>query len=231
MGNENSYALKQRDANHLIGAKIKRKRKAAHISLEQLAQEVNVSAQALSKYESGETNVPAYFIYIFSKKLNTPISYFYEDLPNLDNAKGEIVAKTTLNILLIEDDPTDEMLFRKAVMQYKHDAVIMSYNNGEDALAYLRAQNMSRSQDMIHLIFLDLNLPRMNGHKVLKALKSSAKTKDIPVVVLTNSLNPADCEEAYQGFCSGYITKSMDVGKYLEKLDRVIAYWKAVALP
>lgn len=228
---DDHYALLQKDANLMIGEKIKRKRKAAHISLDTLAKTVHLSVQALSKYESGETNVPAYFLYFLSTKMNISLGYFFEDLPSVEEKKEELAVKSSLNILLIEDDPTDEMLFRKAVNQYKHEAIIMSYNNGDEALNYLRTYSTNKGKDTIHLIFLDLNLPRLDGHKILKALKSNAKTKDIPVVVVTNSLNPDDCEKAYQGFCSGYITKCMDVSKYFAKLDRVISYWKSVALP
>lgn len=91
-------------------------------------------------------------------------------------------------ILLVEDDVEDQSLFLQALDTLKLNIQCRAVNNGKEALEHLDI--ISRYE----MIFLDLNMPLMNGIDCLKALKQHSKYKDIPVIIFTTSMNPADIE-------------------------------------
>src|SRR4051812_6697027 len=92
-------------------------------------------------------------------------------------------------ILLVEDDTEDQYLFTQALDCLKMSIHCKSVDNGYDALNHL--EQISNYE----VIFLDLNMPKMDGLNCLKAIKQHEKYKDIPVVIFTTSINPFELEE------------------------------------
>ena len=98
--------------------------------------------------------------------------------------------------------------------------------DGIEALEFLRREG-ERYAAMPHpdLILLDLNMPRMDGRKLLEALKQDAKLRDIPVVVLTTSEVERDVVSSYQLGAAGYITKPVDITQFMDAIRQVADYW------
>jgi CheY-like chemotaxis protein len=94
-------------------------------------------------------------------------------------------------VLLVDDDADDQEIFREALDRLTPGYKCVTANNGEEALGYLWS-----AEQLPDLIFLDLNMPRMDGHETLRALKSNSTLCDIPVFILTTSDFPAHKDRA-----------------------------------
>lgn len=138
-------------------------------------------------------------------------------------------------ILLVEDDPGDQELTRRAL---EDDAVrvdLRIVSDGEEALDYLfhRGQYFDeQSAPRPDLIFLDLNMPKRNGREVLEELKNSPNLCRIPVVVLTTSQQEADIIATYDLGCNSYVQKPVDLDRFIEVVRKLGNYWfEIVTLP
>lgn len=126
----------------------------------------------------------------------------------------------TLSILLIEDDKIEKMKVNRTMVSLGLNHRIVEANNGEEALNILNGKD--RLPD---IIFLDLNMPKVNGLEFLKILKSDARLKYLPIIVLTTSSNYKDLLHCYEIGIAGYITKPLKYEHYSEKLKIVLDYW------
>src|SRR5271170_235093 len=97
-----------------------------------------------------------------------------------------------IEILLVDDDPGDVRLTVEALKQTKMHTNLSFARDGIDALAFLRREGKFSAAPRPDIIFLDLNMPRMDGREVLGAIKQDADLKHIPVVVLTTSADEED---------------------------------------
>lgn len=118
------------------------------------------------------------------------------------------------SILLVEDDSVDEMRFRRAFKELDAEYEIVHSVNGEQALEYLR----SEAGNEPHAIFLDLAMPKMDGHEFLRTVKADVELKHIPVVVLTSSSNEDDRIRSFELGAAGYIVKSIEYEDFAEAL-------------
>lgn len=107
------------------------------------------------------------------------------------------------SILFVDDDADDTFLFREVLAEIDSSLLFSSASNGEEALEKLAVQEIHLPQ----LIFMDLNMPRMNGRECLAAIKRSEKLKHIPVIIYTTSSYIKDKEEVLQNGAAFYITK------------------------
>ncbi len=125
-----------------------------------------------------------------------------------------------LNILLIDDDEIERLKFARVLQKnnYPHNSI--EAKNGEEAL-----QLLAKKEQLPDLIFLDLNMPKMNGLEFLKELKSDATLHYIPVIILSTSNNHRDLKEAYRIGASGYIVKPLKYQDYAHKIKCLIEYW------
>lgn len=130
-------------------------------------------------------------------------------------------------ILLIEDDDVDVMTVERALKDLNIKNQLVSKSNGEDALEYLEDKNNKKPC----LIFLDLNMPKMNGIEFLKIVKVDESLKKIPVIVLTTSNQQHDIVESFKHSVAGYIIKSVDYGKFTETIRTIDMYWSLSELP
>jgi len=124
-------------------------------------------------------------------------------------------------ILLVEDDSIDAMAVKRAIKEMKLANTLVHKKNGEEALAYLRDQANAEPC----LVFLDLNMPKMNGLEFLKVIKGDPNLKRIPVVVLTTSNEQRDVVESFKHGVAGYMVKSVDYEKFSQTLRVIDQYW------
>lgn len=125
-----------------------------------------------------------------------------------------------LKILVIEDDQIEVMKLKRAIDRLALEIVLLEAKNGEEALNLL-----SDHQDLPDLIFLDLNMPKINGLEFLKALKSDEILRYLPTVILTTSSNRNDVLECYKLGVAGYILKPLKYEQYVDKIHKTLLYW------
>jgi CheY-like chemotaxis protein len=139
----------------------------------------------------------------------------------------------TIEILLVEDNPGDARLTLEAFKEGKMLNNITVVGDGVEALAYLRRQG-PHYLNVVQpdLILLDLNLPKKDGREVLAEIKVDERLKRIPVVVLTTSAAEEDVARAYDSHANCYITKPVDLDRFLEVVHSIDSFWLSlVKLP
>lgn len=136
------------------------------------------------------------------------------------------------HILLVEDSPADRLIAVQAIEQAPIRTTLQFAEDGEAALAYLRAGARDPSVARPNLILLDLNLPKKDGRAVLAELKADEDLRLIPVVVLTTSAARDDVRHAYASGAASYITKPVDFSEFTQVIATAINYWfQVVTLP
>jgi len=125
-----------------------------------------------------------------------------------------------LKILLIEDDTIEVMKFKRAIAKLEMQHELMEAKNGEEALALLEDRSV-----LPDIIFLDLNMPRINGLEFLKLLKENEVLRFLPTIILTTSNNRKDVLASYSIGVAGYIIKPLKYDEYVEKLKIALQYW------
>lgn len=129
-----------------------------------------------------------------------------------------------LEILLVEDSPSDVRLIREALKETSVDVGITVARDGMEALEYLHGTERGVNTRP-NLILLDLNLPKKNGREVLAEIKTSSKLKQIPVLVMTSSHSDEDIVQAYSLNANCYITKPGDLNQYLNVVKAIENFW------
>lgn len=119
-----------------------------------------------------------------------------------------------MRILIVEDNPGDVHLTNAALRDAKvaHEAYVVT--DGEEALAYLNRRAPYANAPEPDVIFLDLNIPKINGHQVLATIKRDPRLRHIPVVVVSGSRGAEDIRRAYDEQASMYLPKSADLDEY-----------------
>jgi len=130
-------------------------------------------------------------------------------------------------ILLVEDDRVDAMTFKRTLSELEIKNPVVHSVNGEEALAYLR----NESSEEPCFIFLDLNMPKMNGIEFLRIIKADSGLKRIPVVVLTTSDNERDIVESFEFGIAGYMVKPADYKEFVQAIRTINMYWTLSKLP
>jgi chemotaxis family two-component system response regulator Rcp1 len=137
-----------------------------------------------------------------------------------------------VEILLVEDSPTDVLLAKEALEYSKIAHNLHSAPDGVEAMAFLRKEGKYSDAPRPGLILLDLNLPKKDGREVLAEIKSDEKLKRIPVVVLTTSKSEVDVLKAYGLHANCYIVKPVDFEKFAEVVKSIENFWfSVVTLP
>ena len=131
-------------------------------------------------------------------------------------------------ILLVEDDPTDVLFMELALKKAGVDVPLQIAPDGREALNYLRLAMQSgpdKANPLPKLVLLDLRLPQLPGHEVLRWVRQQPKCAKIPVIVLTSSNAATDIETAYQLGASSYIVKPSNPGELVEIAKLIRDYW------
>ena len=138
-------------------------------------------------------------------------------------------------ILMAEDDPDDRALMIEAFQQARLQGELRTVKDGQELLDYLYNRGeygVTETAPKPHLILLDLNLPGLAGHEVLVEIKADSILRQIPVVVLTTSLDRQDIVKSYRAGASSYITKPQDFDDLIYIIALLGKYWlEVVELP
>ena len=134
----------------------------------------------------------------------------------------------SVEILLVEDNSSDQELTLKALQKYNLSNSIFVVEDGAEAIDFVFAEGEYSDRNMAllpKLILLDLKLPKVSGLEVLKKIKSDERTKKIPIVMLTSSKEEKDIIESYKYGVNSYITKPVDFNKFIESIREIGFYW------
>ncbi len=127
-------------------------------------------------------------------------------------------------ILLVEDNPDDELLTMRALKKNNVMNDIVICRNGVEAIDYLFGKNGNESE-LPQLVLLDLKLPKIDGLEVLRKIRTAEKTRFLPVVVLTSSKEERDIVESYKLGANSYIQKPVDFSQFIEAVKQLQLYW------
>lgn len=130
-------------------------------------------------------------------------------------------------LLLVEDNPDDADLSVAALKQHIADVDITVVEDGVEALEFLTCtgQYESRAPTLPDVVLLDLKLPRLDGHEVLKSIRSNPRMKHLPVVILTSSLEEQDLSNSYELGANSYVRKPVDFDDFARVAERLGQYW------
>lgn len=131
-------------------------------------------------------------------------------------------------ILLVEDNPDDELLTLRALKKSGVQNEIVVAHDGVEALDYLFASGPYAGRDPAvtpQLILLDLKLPRVNGLEVLKRLRSDERTRRLPVVILTSSREQRDMLDGYGLGANSYVRKPVNFEQFVKAVELLRSYW------
>jgi two-component system, chemotaxis family, response regulator Rcp1 len=133
-----------------------------------------------------------------------------------------------IEILLIEDSPSDADLAREALGQGKILNNLHFVEDGVEAIDFLRRRGLYVAAPRPDLILLDLNLPKKSGVEVLEEIKTDTNLKLIPVVILTTSAAQEDILKSYSLHANCYITKPVDFVQFTRVVKLIEEFWLAV---
>jgi two-component system response regulator len=131
-------------------------------------------------------------------------------------------------ILLVEDNPDDEALTRRAFRKNNILNQVVVARTGAEALDFLYGTGVYAGRDLSvrpAVILLDLNLPLVSGLDVLRRIRADARTQLLPVVILTSSREEQDLVEGYRLGANSYVRKPVDFGEFLEATRQLGLYW------
>ncbi|WP_333808683.1 response regulator [Flavobacterium sp.] len=126
-------------------------------------------------------------------------------------------------ILLVEDNEGDIVLTSEAFEECDFKTDIQVARNGKEAITILFEEH--NQSELPTLILLDINLPLLNGHEVLKKIKENEKTRHIPVAILTTSSAVNDINLAYENNANCFITKPADINEFFETINSLGNFW------
>lgn len=136
-------------------------------------------------------------------------------------------------ILIVEDDPNDVELTMTALDDYNLANEVVITRDGQEALDYLYCQGSfaDRPRENPAVMLLDLKLPKISGLEILQKIKSDARLKMIPVVVLTSSNEEKDVMKSYSLGVNAYVVKPVDFHEFVNAVKELGAFWAVVNIP
>ncbi|MGD9641681.1 MAG: response regulator [Elusimicrobiales bacterium] len=133
-----------------------------------------------------------------------------------------------INVLLIEDNPGDAELTRQSLEASRLSVRLTVVDDGEKALKYLRQAAPYQKAERPDLVLLDLNLPKLPGGEVLRAMKGDKALRGIPVVVLTTSEEESEISRCYAEGANCYIVKPADFKSFMSIVSAIEEFWLSV---
>ncbi|AEN13955.1 MULTISPECIES: response regulator [unclassified Streptomyces] len=133
-----------------------------------------------------------------------------------------------IEVLLVEDDPGDELMTREAFEDNKIRNTLHVVRDGQEALDFLYRQGEHTDAPRPDLVLLDLNLPRYDGRQVLEKIKTDPELALIPVVVLTTSSAEEDILRSYKLHANAYVTKPVDLEQFIGAVRQIDDFFVSV---
>ena len=138
----------------------------------------------------------------------------------------------SIHILIIEDNEGDIFLITEALEESKIVNKISVARDGKEAIDFLEKKGKYKNENTPDLILLDVNLPKKNGHEVLKYIKTTENLKQIPVIMLTTSSSDKDILLSYKNHANCFITKPLDIDNFFKIVSSIESFWlNIVKLP
>lgn len=135
--------------------------------------------------------------------------------------------KSKKPILLLEDDAVDVMTVKRAIKDINIVNKLYVASNGVEGLEILRDETLEKPC----IIFLDINMPKMNGIEFLKELRTDEALRHTPVIVMTTSKEEQDKLETFRLGIAGYMLKPVDYVKFVEIMKTIDFYWTLSEMP
>ncbi|MBM3610036.1 MAG: response regulator [Alphaproteobacteria bacterium] len=229
---EKSYISK---LDPFVGARIRRYRKKLGWSLGDLAEKIFLSCQQLQKYEQGKTRISVGVLYQVSLVMGIKSDQFFEGFEEthksfVKSIKGNLPEKRQkpIDILLLEHNPEDALITRKAIEKSGIPSNFHIFHSGDKVLEFLKDPGTPPTFPRPEIIILELNTPRKEGQILLKEIKRDRRLCDIPVIVLTNSVDREEMIKCYQHYAAGFIRKPLNFKEYCEHISLTLQYWSQV---
>ncbi|WP_432005474.1 response regulator [Streptomyces parvus] len=133
-----------------------------------------------------------------------------------------------IEVLLVEDDPGDELMTREAFEDNKIRNTLHVVRDGQEALDFLYRRGEHTEAPRPDLVLLDLNLPKYDGRQVLEQIKGDPELSLIPVVVLTTSSAEEDILRSYKLHANAYVTKPVDLDQFIAAVRQIDEFFVTV---
>lgn len=131
------------------------------------------------------------------------------------------------SILLVEDNPDDEILTLRALRKKQVANPVAVARDGQEALDYL----LDPGKALPAVVLLDLKLPKISGIEVLRRVRADPRTRLVPVVILTSSNEDSDLVASYSLGCNSYIRKPVDFDQFVDAAGQLGLYWLVINEP
>jgi CheY-like chemotaxis protein len=139
-----------------------------------------------------------------------------------------------IEILLVEDNPSDVTLMLRALKKRNLDNKVHVVTDGAQALDFIFCKGVYSNRDIKtppKLVILDLNLPKVDGKEVLRCIRADERTRTLPVVIMTSSQEESDLTASYQLGTNSYIVKPIDFEKFSKTIADLGYYWVFINKP
>ena len=138
---------------------------------------------------------------------------------------------TSLDIVYVEDDPTDAQFFERAIRKADPDCRFHRLSDGQQAVDFIHDVALKRDP-LPKVLVLDIKLPKLRGFEVLKAIRKNPRTRYLPVVMLSSSTQQEDVDLAYDLGANSYLNKPPTMKQLNEVVHTLVSFWvKANRLP
>jgi CheY-like chemotaxis protein len=129
-------------------------------------------------------------------------------------------------LLLVEDNPDDQLLLRRALERARVRRPLVVASDGLEAAELLFGGGASSALETLpSLVLLDVNIPKLDGHELLARIRADARTRLVPVVMLTSSCEQPDVQRAYGLGVNSYVRKPLDFARFVEVTRMLCQYW------
>ncbi|MDR3224556.1 MAG: helix-turn-helix domain-containing protein [Holosporales bacterium] len=225
----------KRTIDTIVGSQLREKRLKRGMTLSDVARKIGVSYQQVQKYELAQSKISASNLYKLSALYEVNVERFFDGLNDSENSDIALPVRrsknSAINLLMIENDPGDEVIIKKILSGFKNLNVLCVHDETQ-TMEVLRYKTLFTNFSKPDLIFLDVHLDKSDGIDIIRKIKMDRDLQDIQIIVITNSIDNRIMRSAYLYGASGYICKSFEFGSFKGSLITCIKYWTtAVILP
>ncbi len=139
-----------------------------------------------------------------------------------------------VKVVIVEDDPNDAELIARVLKKHNLAENLVLLKDGAEALDFLLAPggHVPAAADAFpRVVFLDLKLPKVDGIEVLRQMKADARTRTLPIVILTSSTEQRDLKEAYELGANSFVAKPIQFEEFSQAVAQLAQYWLVLNKP